>query len=172
MLKKSITMIHDCFFLFNVRKYKVVYLTDKHVNESQPINQTTGTVRWELDEENEWSDLFLRYISRLFFNSKMIVTEQFWAYGFMSYIAETGGFVGLFLGCSLLQLELVILYFSKFFQAKQRDNINDENIDDVTVDQSKQDLFQKEAFDLVFNLQRFSNRIQTEKDESQANDSE
>ena len=43
----------------------------------------------------------------------MIVTEQFWAYGFMSYIAETGGFVGLFLGCSLLQLELVLLYCSK-----------------------------------------------------------
>ena len=35
----------------------------------------------------------------------MVVTEQFWSYGFMSYIAETGGFVGLFLGFSLLQLE-------------------------------------------------------------------
>ena len=37
-------------------------------------------------------------------NSKMVVTEQFWAYGFLSYIAETGGFVGLFLGYSVLQL--------------------------------------------------------------------
>ena len=102
----------------------------------------------------------------------MIVTEQFWAYGFMSYIAETGGFVGLFLGCSLLQLELVLLYFSKFFQDRQRDNFDDDNIDNVTVDQSKQDLFQKEAFDLVFNLQRFSNKTQPEKDESGATDSE
>ena len=37
-------------------------------------------------------------------NSKMVVTEQFWAYGFLSYIAETGGFVGLFLGYSVLNL--------------------------------------------------------------------
>ena len=105
----------------------------------------------------------------------MIVTEQFWAYGFMSYIAETGGFVGLFLGCSLLQLELVLLYFSRYFQAREQDKDDGEEdkMDNVTVDNnvSKQDLFQKEAFDLVFNLQ-FSNRIQPEEEETVATESE
>ena len=104
----------------------------------------------------------------------MIVTEQFWAYGFMSYIAETGGFVGLFLGCSLLQLELVLLYFSKYFHTKEQDKEEDVDMDmdNVTVDShSKQDLFQKKAFDLVFNLQ-FSNQIQPEEDEAGATESE
>ena len=36
------------------------------------------------------------------FVSEMTVTEQFWTYSFMSYIAENGGFVGLFLGYSVL----------------------------------------------------------------------
>ena len=105
----------------------------------------------------------------------MIVTEQFWAYGFMSYIAETGGFVGLFLGCSLLQLELVLLYCSKYFQHYPRDEddvVDEDKMDNVTVDQSKQDLFQQEAFDLVFNLQRFSNKIYAKEDETEATDSE
>ena len=104
----------------------------------------------------------------------MIVTEQFWAYGFMSYIAETGGFVGLFLGCSLLQLELVLLYCSKHFPGNHRDfdDVDDVNMDHVTVDKSKQDLFQQEAFDLVFSLQTFSNKIRAEEDETGATDSE
>ena len=105
----------------------------------------------------------------------MIVTEQFWAYGFMSYIAETGGFVGLFLGCSLLQLELVLLYFSNYFRAgeQEEDDGEEDKMDNVTVDNnvSKQDLFQKEAFDLVFNLQ-FSNRIQQEEEETGATEPE
>ena len=46
----------------------------------------------------------------LVFTSQMAVTEQFWQYGFMSYIAESGGFVGLFLGWSLLQMEEVIVF--------------------------------------------------------------
>ena len=40
----------------------------------------------------------------IYFNSKMVVAEQFWAYGFLAYIAEMGGFVGLFLGYSVLQI--------------------------------------------------------------------
>ena len=104
----------------------------------------------------------------------MIVTEQFWAYGFMSYIAETGGFVGLFLGYSLLQLELVVLYCSRHFPATARDHKDEDNRDNVTVgvglDQSKQDLFQKEAFDLVFNTRTVSNKILP--DETRATDSE
>lgn len=43
------------------------------------------------------------------FTSQMVVTEQFWEYGFMAYIAENGGFVGLFLGWSILQTETVIV---------------------------------------------------------------
>ena len=41
----------------------------------------------------------------IYFIHKMEVTKQFYSYGFMAYVAECGGFVGLFLGFSLLQLE-------------------------------------------------------------------
>ena len=44
------------------------------------------------------------------FKSKMTVSEQFLSYGFLSYIAENGGFVGLFLGYSVLQLRDLISY--------------------------------------------------------------
>ena len=40
-------------------------------------------------------------------NSKMRVTEQFWAFTFLDFVAETGGFVGLFLGFSILDLRIV-----------------------------------------------------------------
>ena len=43
------------------------------------------------------------------FTSQMVVTEQFWEYTFMAYVAETGGFVGLFLGWSILQTEHIIM---------------------------------------------------------------
>ena len=46
----------------------------------------------------------------LYFKSKMVVTEQYWVYGFMAYVAENGGFVGLFLGYSVLQLHDMIGY--------------------------------------------------------------
>jgi hypothetical protein len=50
----------------------------------------------------------------------MVVTEQFWAYGFLTYIAETGGFVGLFLGYSALQLKDVFPYmFQTIFKTIQ-----------------------------------------------------
>ena len=42
------------------------------------------------------------------FFSEMMVTEQNWAYGFMSFIAENGGFVGLFLGYSFLHIRDII----------------------------------------------------------------
>ena len=41
----------------------------------------------------------------IYFKSKMVVTEQFWSYGFLTYVAENGGFVGLFLGYSVLHLK-------------------------------------------------------------------
>ena len=40
----------------------------------------------------------------------MTVSEQFFAYGFLSYVAENGGFVGLFLGYSVLQMRDCISY--------------------------------------------------------------
>ena len=46
----------------------------------------------------------------ILFTSEMVVAEQVWEYGFMAYIAETGGFVGLFLGWSLLQMEELIVF--------------------------------------------------------------
>ena len=47
----------------------------------------------------------------IYFILKMAVTEQLYSYGFMAYVAECGGFVGLFLGFSLLQLEEIIMFF-------------------------------------------------------------
>ena len=43
----------------------------------------------------------------------MQVSEQFWAYTFLAYIAECGGFVGLFLGYSLLQIEDLLNFCRK-----------------------------------------------------------
>ena len=40
-----------------------------------------------------------------YFTSRMHVSEQVWSYTFMAYIAENGGFVGLFLGLAVLRLE-------------------------------------------------------------------
>ena len=57
--------------------------------------------------ENTTSMTGTMYIT---FKSKMTVTEQFWSYGFLSYVAENGGFVGLFLGYSLLQLRDLIKF--------------------------------------------------------------
>ena len=52
---------------------------------------------------------------KIVFTSKMTVSEQFFSYGFLSYIAENGGFVGLFLGYSVLQLrELMhVIFFNQ-----------------------------------------------------------
>ena len=46
----------------------------------------------------------------IYFKSKMVVTEQFWVYSFLAYVAENGGFVGLFLGYSVLQLKDIMNY--------------------------------------------------------------
>ena len=60
-------------------------------------------------------------------------------------------------------------YFTVHFLANERDPdaVLDDNMENVTVgvEQAKRDLFQQEAFDLVFNLQRFSNKIQPEEEE-------
>ena len=50
------------------------------------------------------------YKTIIYFVSKMNVNEQFFAYTFMAYIAECGGFVGLFLGYSLLQIGEILQY--------------------------------------------------------------
>ena len=47
---------------------------------------------------------------QIFFKSKMTVSEQLLSYGFLSYIAENGGFIGLFLGYPVLQLRDIIAY--------------------------------------------------------------
>ena len=43
----------------------------------------------------------------------MRVTEQFWSYGILAFVAETGGFVGLFLGFSILDMRIVIELFCR-----------------------------------------------------------
>ena len=48
---------------------------------------------------------------KISFISKMTVSEQFFSYGLLAYVAENGGFVGLFLGYSVLELRVLIAYF-------------------------------------------------------------
>ena len=47
------------------------------------------------------------------FLPKMTVSEQYWSYGFMTYVAENGGFVGLFLGYSVLHVRDLMEFFVK-----------------------------------------------------------
>ena len=82
----------------------------------------------------------------------MTVTEQFWSYGFMAYIAENGGFVGLFLGYSLLQLEELITFCSKKFQSEPPDKEELRSHSPVaTADEAE---IEKEVFDFVFDLEK------------------
>ena len=73
---------------------------------------------------NEYITMYLKKkrdrtrILRLYFNSKMFVTEQFWNYPFMAYVAECGGFVGLFLGFSILQIADLLQYLCGKFRNK------------------------------------------------------
>ena len=80
--------------LVNFSTTTIIYLTDDQVKNKKPnIDQTDKL-----------------YIT---FMSKMEVTEQFWSYGLLAYIAECGGFVGLFLGYSLMQLKEVMIFLGK-----------------------------------------------------------
>ena len=82
----------------------------------------------------------------------MTVTEQFWSYGFMAYIAENGGFVGLFLGYSLLQLEELITFCFKKFQSEPPDKEELRSHSAVaTADEAE---IEKEVFDYVFDLEK------------------
>ena len=63
------------------------------------------------------SKSFLTNNLDIFFLSKMSVTEQFWSYTFLAYIAECGGFVGLFLGYSILQIGDVFHYIGRKFNS-------------------------------------------------------
>ena len=56
-------------------------------------------------------------------NSKIRVTEQFWSYGLLDFVAETGGFVGLFLGFSILDMRIVLELFCRrlsLFEVKDK----------------------------------------------------
>merc|ERR1719225_2079623 len=104
---------------------KIRYLTDEQVTDREASNDTARSLN-------------------LFFNSKMTVTEQFWSYGFMAYIAENGGFVGLFLGYSLLQLEELITFCSKKFQSEKEEIRNNSAVSASSADQNQ---LEKEVFD-------------------------
>ena len=73
----------------NDKKY--LYLTLQNLKDRKPKSQKTRLLI-------------------IYFVSKMEVVEQFWSYTFLQYIAEVGGYVGLFLGYSLLQLGDVIQF--------------------------------------------------------------
>ena len=72
----------------------IIYLTDDQVKDKKPNIAKTDKIC-------------------ITFMSKMEVTEQFWSYGLLAYIAECGGFVGLFLGYSLMQLKEVMIFLGK-----------------------------------------------------------
>ena len=90
----------------------------------------------------------------------MTVTEQFWSYGFMAYIAENGGFVGLFLGYSLLQLEELITFCSQKFQSEKEEIRNKSAVSSSPADQNQ---LEKEVFDLVFDLEQTARELSDKK---------
>ena len=96
----------------------------------------------------------------VFFNSKMTVTEQFWSYGFMAYIAENRGFVGLFLGYSLLQLEELIIFCSKKFQSEEKEERTNSGVSPSSAYPAE---MEKEVFDLVFDLEKTARDIPDKK---------
>ena len=98
----------------------------------------------------------------LFFNSKMTVTEQFWSYDFMAYIAENGGFVGLFLGYSLLQLEELVTFLAKKVQPETEESVSEGNFRD-TVSTATECEIEKEVFDLVFDIEQNSKETMEKK---------
>ena len=44
----------------------------------------------------------------MIFHSRLTVEEQYWSYGAVSYLAEVGSFVGIFLGLSLFDVAQMI----------------------------------------------------------------
>ena len=82
-------------FDFNPPKITQRYLTEKEVKEKKPRSFSSKQVD-------------------IFFVSKMSVTEQFLSYTFLNYVAESGGFVGLFLGYSLLQITELLKFVRKY----------------------------------------------------------
>ena len=92
----------------------------------------------------------------------MTVTEQFWAYGFMAYIAENGGFVGLFLGYSLLQLEELIAFLSKKIHPQTEEPETGEHRRD-SVSTATECEMEKEVFDLVFDVEHYSKETSQKK---------
>ena len=82
----------------------------------------------------------------------MTVTEQFWSYGFMAYVAENGGFVGLFLGYSLLQLEELINFCLQKFQSEPDKEELRNNSTVSSVFPADEAQIEKEVFDFVFDL--------------------
>ena len=90
----------------------------------------------------------------------MTVTEQFWSYGFMAYIAENRGFVGLFLGYSLLQLEELIIFCSKKFQSEEKEERTNSGVSPSSAYPAE---MEKEVFDLVFDLEKTARDIPDKK---------
>ena len=83
---------HPCFSFYistNFRVEKSHYLTQEDVDKGVPQKDTAVSLK-------------------IYLISKMEVTEHFWSYGFMEWIAECGGYAGLFLGYSLSQFSDLI----------------------------------------------------------------
>ena len=74
-----------------------------------------------MDEDSKRTKKSSTGMMKIVFNSKMTVSEQFFTYGFLTYVAENGGFVGLFLGYSVLQLRefIKILFHTPYFLKHQ-----------------------------------------------------
>ena len=61
-------------------------------------------------QQFDWLGSMILYLN---INSKMRITEQFWSYELLAFVAETGGFVGLFLGFSILDIRIVVELFCR-----------------------------------------------------------
>ena len=49
---------------------------------------------------------------QVYIEQMITVQEQYWSYPFLSYVADVGGYVGVFLGVSFFQLSNLILFLT------------------------------------------------------------
>ena len=85
-------------------RYHQFEARDRSIERGDNSSFHSGTQRFD------WSGSMILYLN---INSKMRITEQFWSYGLLAFVAETGGFVGLFLGFSILDMRIVIELFCR-----------------------------------------------------------
>ena len=84
-------------------------------------NKVTATVRAGAEEENEWSDpsIMFTYEDR---NYEEITNSQ--SFDLESFASGVGGFIGIFLGYSILQIPELMASLTSFVMTLRKNNKN------------------------------------------------